>query len=202
MHAASARGILLAEHHAGFEFQSKLGAEAAAGFFEPHDAAFVIEHDQARADIDRGDVGHLAVGAYGDLRGAAADIDVHQRRAAADRARRRARAVSRHHRFKAIAGADGDHFPRLAREQFADAPRVAPPHGDAGQDQRAGIDLVRIDLGVLVLAFDEGAERIGVDRLFGRVGREQNVGLIEAFALGHDIAAVQPLEHDAREHQV
>ena len=80
--------------------------------------------------------------------------------------------------------------------------RVAAAHRDAGQDQRAGVDLVGIDLGVLVLARDEGAERVGVDGFLGRVGREQNVGLIEAFALGDDIAAVEPLQHDAREHKV
>ena len=39
-----------------------------------------LEHDQPRADIERGDVDHLAVGADRDLRGAAADVDIHHRR--------------------------------------------------------------------------------------------------------------------------
>jgi hypothetical protein len=47
----------------------------------------------------------------------------------------------------------------LRREQFADAPGIAAAHRDAGQDQRAGIDLVGIDLGVFVLLGDESAER-------------------------------------------
>ncbi len=187
---------------AGFELQRKLGAEPAAGFLEPHDAAVGVEHDQPGADIERGDADHFARGAHRDLRGAAADIDIHHRRAVADRARHGAGAVGRHHRFQTVAGADRDHPACLACEQFADAPRILPPHRDTGEDQRAGIDLVRLDLGVLVLARDEGAERIGVDGVFAGIGRQQDVGLIEALALGDDIAAVEPLQHDAREYQV
>src|SRR5260370_30470032 len=37
-------------------------------------------------------------------------------------------------------------------KKFADLAGVAPAHRDAGQDQRAGVDLVRGDFGVLVLA--------------------------------------------------
>ena len=45
---------------------------------------------------------------------------------------------------------------------------------------------------------------VGVDRLLavGRIGREQDVGLIEGLALGDDVAAVEPLQHDAREHEM
>ena len=74
---------------------------------------------------------------------------------------------------------DRDHLAGLAREQLADRAGIAPAHRDAGEDQRAGIDLVRIDLGVPVLPLDEGAERVGVDLFLGRIGREQDVGLVE-----------------------
>ena len=109
----------------------------------------------------------LAVGADRDLGGAAADVDVHHGRVVADRARHRARAVGGHHGLQVVAGRDRDHLAGLAREQFADRARVAAAHRDAGQDQRAGVDLVGIDLGVLVLLLDEGAERVGVDGLAG-----------------------------------
>ena len=65
-----------------------------------------------------------------------------------------------------VAGETATKRPACAREQFADAPRVLPPHRDAGQDQRAGIDLVGIDLGVAILAGDESAERFGIDGIF------------------------------------
>ena len=150
----------------------------------------------------RRDRDHLALGADRDLGGAAADVDVHHRRVVADRARHRARAVGRHHGLQAVAGADRDELAGLPGKQLADGARIAPAHRDAGEDQRAGVDLVGIDLGVLVLLGDEGAERVGVDRLLGRIGREQDVGLIEGLALGDDVAAVEPLQHDAREHEM
>jgi hypothetical protein len=52
------------------------------------------------------------------------------------------------------------------------------------------------------LPLDEGAERIGVDFFRSRVGRQQNVRLVKAFPFGDDVAAVEPLQHDAGEHEV
>ena len=122
--------------------------------------------------------------------------------ALADRARDRARTVGRHGGLEPVAGADGDELARLAREQFADGAGVAPPRRDPGEDQRAGVDVVGREARALVLALDEGAERGRVDRLPGFVGREQDVGMMERLAPSHDIAAVEPFEHDAREDEM
>ena len=102
-----------------------------------------------------------------------------------------------HHRLETVAGRDRDHFAGLAREQLTDVTRVAPAHRDAGQDQRAGIDLLGVDLGIAVLALDEGAERCGVDLVFAAIGREQDVGLVERLADRDHVAAVEPLQNDA-----
>ena len=77
-----------------------------------------------------------------------------------------------HHGLQTVAGRDRDHLAGLARKEFADLAGVAPAHGDAGQDQRAGVDLVRVDFGVLVLALDESAQRRSVDLLLRGIGRE------------------------------
>jgi len=45
--------------------------------------------------------------------------------------------------------------------------RVAPSDRHAGQDQRTGVDLVGLHLGVGILLLDEGAERFGVDGFVG-----------------------------------
>ena len=140
-----ARGFRL-EHRADRKINPELRAETPAGLFEARDATACIETHQPRADIDRREVDHLAVGADRDLRRAAADVDIHHARLVADRTRHRARAVGRHHRLETVAGADRDELAGLPREQLADRARIAPLHGDAGQDQRAGVDLVRIDL--------------------------------------------------------
>ncbi len=143
-----------------------------------------------------------AVGADGDLGRAAADVHVHDGRLVADRARDRAGPVGRQDRLEAVAGAHRHQLARLPREQLADLARIAAAHRDPGEDQRAGVDLVGIDLGVRVLAGDERAERVGIDVLLRRIGREQDVGLVERLALAHHVAGIEPLQHNAREHEV
>ena len=178
-------------------------AEAAAGLLQPGDAAAADRCRRAAHPTSTAVIGdHRAVVAHRDFRGAAADVDIHHRAAVADRAGDRAGTVGRHHGLQIVAGADRDELAGLAGEQFADPPRVAAPHRDPGEDQRAGVDLVGIDHGVFVLLLEERAERIGVDLVLGRVGREQDVGLVEGLALGHDVAAVEALQYDAREHEV
>ncbi len=196
--------MLRRQRRAKRERDAKLGGEAAPGFLDANDPAVVVDADEPRADIDSGEVDHLAAGADRDLGGAAADVDVHHSRLVADRARDRARAIGRHHGLEIVAGRDRDHLAGLAGEQFTDLAGVAAAHCDAGEDQRAGVDLVGIDLGVTVLAFDEGAELGSVNCFLAlaRIGREQNVGLIEGLALCHHVAAVEPLQHDAREYEV
>ena len=71
-------------------------------------------------------------------------------------------------RLQAVAGGDRHHLSRLPREQLADSAGVAPSHRHPGENQRAGIDLVRFDTGVAVLLFDERTERFSVDLLARR----------------------------------
>ena len=107
-----------------------------------------------------------------------------------------------HHRLEAVAGRDRDHLAGLTREKLADLAGIAAAHRDAGQDQRAGVDLVRIDIGVLVLTLDKRAERGRVDLLLGGIGREQDIGLVESLTGGDDVAAIEPFQNDAREHEM
>ena len=88
MRAASARASSRLQHRAEFELEPELGAELPARFLERVMRPALVGHHKTCADIDRGQVDHLAVGADRDLRRAAADIDVHHRRLVADRARR------------------------------------------------------------------------------------------------------------------
>jgi hypothetical protein len=184
------------------EADAELRAETAAGLLDANDAPRRVEANEPRANIERREVGHSAFAADPDLRRAAADVHVHDRHLAADRARRRAGAVRRHHRLQAVAGRDRDHLSGLPGKKLADLAGIAPAHGNAGEDQRAGVDLVGIDIGALVLSLDEGAERLRVDLFLGGIGREQDVGVVEGFARADDITAVEPLQHDAGEHEM
>src|SRR5262249_31015521 len=157
---------------ARLEIDAARGAEATASLLDAPDAPGRVEAEQARTDVEGGEVDHTAVRADRDFRRAAANVDIHDGGVVADRARHRPRAVGGHHGLEAVAGRDRDHLAGLARKELADLAGVAPAHGDAGQAQRTGVDLVRIDFGVLVLALDESAERRGVDLLLGGIGRE------------------------------
>ena len=171
MRAASARG-LRRKRGADLQLDPELLRKTPRRLLDPRDAPRRIEADEPRPDIDGGQIDHAALAADRNLRGAAADVDIHDRGAVADRARHRARPIGRHHGLQIVAGRDRDHLAGLRREQLADLARVAAAHRDAGQDQRAGVDLLRVDLGVHVLALDESAERRGVDLLLRGIGRE------------------------------
>ena len=159
----------------------------AAGFLDTHDGAVFVEGEQARADVDGGNFLNLAVITDCKLAGAAADIDVQNDAAHFFRVRHRARAVSGHRCFQTVAGADRDEFAGFLSEQFGDRASVAPAHGDAGENQRAGVDFLAADLGVLVLLVDESFERFDVDSGIVDVGREQNLRFVQDFAFGDAI---------------
>ena len=184
------------------QFKSDLGGEAAARFLEARDDAVLVEGDDARANVHRRHFDHVALFAHGDFRRAAADVDVHHAVGLADGARRGAGAKRRERGFEPVAGGNGNEFASLRGEQVADGAGVGAPHRDARENERAGVDGGGVEERHLVLAVDEGAERLGVDRHVVGVGRQQHVGFVDDFALGHDIAVVQPLKHQAREHKV
>src|SRR5581483_5397359 len=94
-----------------------LDGEAASGLLDALDAAVRAEGDDARADVDRGRLDQLARLAHRDLRGAAADVDVHHARRLADRARGGARAEGRERGLERVARAHGDELAGLRGEK-------------------------------------------------------------------------------------
>src|SRR5262249_58518527 len=56
------------------ERDAEIGREAARRLLDSHDASGQIEADEARADIERGEIAHPPVGADRDLRWAPADV--------------------------------------------------------------------------------------------------------------------------------
>jgi len=61
MRAASFCASCSEERDAGLEFQPGARRRSGAGFLDAHDTAIAVDHDQAGADVDRGDIGYLAV---------------------------------------------------------------------------------------------------------------------------------------------
>ncbi len=140
---------------------------------EPRDAA-ILDHDETAADVDGCGLLHLAVHHDRELGGAAADVDVDDAAILVVRALRRARAVGGEHRFHVVAGGGADEFAADLREQLADRLRVLAAQRLAGEDHRAGIDLIGMDAGAGVGILDDLADGILVDAHIARVGRERD----------------------------
>ena len=189
-----------------FQDQTRLFGKTLPAFLDPLHAPLRVEAHDTRADVDGGHLHDLAVLAYGYLRGAAADVDIHHARRLADGAGRGSGTEGGKGSLEPVACAHRHELAGLGREQFADRARIAPARGDAGEDERAGIDQLRIDPCLFILAVDEAAESRRIDdHVLGRVvdiGCEQHLGFVHDRAFGHDVTVVQPLEHQARKDQV
>ena len=103
--------------------------------------------------MDGGGRFHVPVRDKRELGGAAADVDVEDVAVVVVRALGRAGAVGGEHRFHVVAGGGADELAAHLGEQLADRLRVLAPQRLAGQDHRAGVDLVGMhaggDIGVL-----------------------------------------------------
>ena len=118
-----------------------------------HDAVSV-PRDEARADIDGHRFRDLAVLDDGDLRGAAAHIHVHAR-PDLEGARNRAGAVRAKDALQVRPGGRADETPACRGQHPDDRFGVVLPHGLAGADDRAGVDVVRLQFGFRVALLHE-----------------------------------------------
>ena len=80
-----------------------------------------------------------------------------------------------HRRFETIACAHRDELSRFLSKQVANGARVAPPNGDAGKNQRSGIDFFAANLRVLVLLVNERFEGFNIDSGIVDVGSQQDL---------------------------
>ncbi len=160
---------------------------------EPHDAAVVVDHLQSPADVNGGGRDDAALFQDGELGRAATDVDVEDALVLVVRDPRRARAVGRQHRLHVVAGSGGDEVAALLGQEPRDRLGVLAPQRLAGEDDHAGIDVLRLDAGSRVGLIDDGGERAVVDALVALIRRERHRRLIERFARHHVVAAGQIL---------
>jgi len=147
-------------------------------------------HDRRRADVDGGRLLDAPTATECELRRAAADVDVqHERRRGVARERDRARSVRGEQALKVMARCRADELPSFTAEELHDRGRVLLPRGFAGRDHRAGVDVVRGPARLAVRAFDEGAERIGVDAALRDVRGEHHVGAVNDLPLDDGVGA-------------
>ena len=164
---------------------------------EPHDLAF-LDHLEATADMHGRGRGHFALLDQGELGGAAADIDVEDALVLVARHSRGARAVGGEHRFHMMPGSGGDEFSTLLGKDRRDALRVLTPQRLAGENDHAGIDVVRMELRSIVGVVDDGAELGIVDALLALVRCQRDRRLEQRFARDDVVAAGQILGETAQ----
>ena len=160
---------------------------------EPHDAADLVHHLQPPADMHRGGGDHLAFFEQRELRCAAADVDVEDALVLVVRDPRGARTVGRQHRLHVMTGGGGDEVAALLGEEPRDRLGVLAPQRLAGEDDDAGVDILRLDAGRRIGLVDDAGERAVVDALVALVGRERHRRLVERLARDHVVAAGEVL---------
>ena len=83
-------------------------------------------------------------------------------------------AIGRHQRFHIMAGRGAHELAAFLGEQIGDGAGIISLQRFAGQDNGAGVDVLRCQLGFLECASEKFLQLIGVDRVIGAVRRQQN----------------------------
>ena len=165
----------------------------ASGRIEPHDTAALVHHLQPPADVHGRSRDDIALLDHRQLCGAAADVDVEDALVVVVRDQRGARAVGGQHRLHVVAGGGGDEVAALLGQEPRDRLGVLAAQRLTGEDDHAGVDVLRLDAGGRVGLIDDGAELAVVDALVALIRRERHRRLIERFPRHHVVAAGQVL---------
>jgi hypothetical protein len=147
--------------------------------------------------VDRRGAGDRAALEQRKLGGAASDVDIEQAVAAVVRNLGCAGAIRREHRFHVVSGGGADELAAELGKQLADRLRILAPQRFAGQDHRAGVDVVRVKPGAGISLVDDLAHRVLVDAHLAGIGRERDGRLVERLAVDHEVAARQFLAEAA-----
>lgn len=113
-----------------------------AGRLQPVQAQPLVDRGQPTADVQGRRRHHRRPVDHGELGGPAADVDVQHPAAVAPGPVHRTRPVRRQGRLHPVPGGGADEGAAVGGEQLGQGPRVAPPGRLAGQDDRAGVDVV------------------------------------------------------------
>ncbi len=165
----------------------------AAGRIEPDDAADLVDHLQAAADMHGGGRHHIAILDDAELGGAASDVDVEDALGLVVGQLGGAGAISREHRFHVVTGGGGDEIAALLGQQSGDGLGVLAPQRLAGEDDHAGVDVAGPNARRLVGTIDDGAERGIVDARLVAIGGQRDRRLEQGLARDHVVAAGEVL---------
>src|ERR1700730_120960 len=176
------------EHVAAIPIKTGLPGMEFAGRVEPHETTDLVNDMEPATDVQRSRCDHVAFLDDGEFRGTATDVDVENAFVLVMRYFRGARAVGREHGFHVVSGGGGDEIAALLRDQSRDGLGILPSQGLPGEDDHAGVDVVRLDFRSRIGAVNDRAQRILVNALVARIRCERNRRLEQGLA-GHDVVA-------------
>ncbi len=202
-HAAE---ILLAHPVPKVPVATRERGEPLARRIEAREPALRVDDRETAAEMDRRRVHDRARLDQGELRGAAADVDVEKRRRAIVRDLGGAGAVGGEHRLHVMPGRRADELAAHLREHVGDRLGVLAAQRLAGEDHRAGVDMVGMHAGGLVGRVDDVPDRLIVDALLAEIRRQRDRRLVHGLPAHHEVAAGQllrePPQVHAREHHL
>ena len=179
--------------HNAAELPVKAGAQrmASPGRVKTGDAAAIVDHQQAAAKVHRCGRTQLAVFDQTELGCPAANVDIQYARRFVIRAARRTRAVNSQHALHVVPCCCADELAALLGQHRRNGLTVFTTQRLAGQDHRAGIDVVGMHTGCRVGALDDFAQRMGIDERVTLVRRQRVRRLVNRLARDHHITCRQ-----------
>ena len=167
----------------------------------------LLHFDQAAADIQAADAAQRALLIEREVGGAAAHVDVGHRRARFLGNLIGSRAAGGKHAFQIRPGGRDHEIARQIGQRRQDLIGVMLARRFAGDDDRAGLKILRLHAGPGVFVADDLLDRFGVD-LGGRQQRRKiDLAAVDHFLIdnadaGHRVAARQIFHNQLAEHQL
>jgi len=143
-----------------------------ASGIEPHDAPVTVHHLQPPANMNRGSGDDAAALDEGELRGAAANVDVEQAASHFVGDARGARAIGRQHGFHVMARRGADEIAARFGQHGGNRLGVFAAQRLAGENDRAGVDVGGRNGGGSVGVADDALERGIIYARFALIGRQ------------------------------
>ena len=182
---------------------TRKGRKTPAGRIEAREAPLRVDDRQAPAEMNRRRVDDATGLDEGQFRGAATDIDIEKQRTTIVRHLGRTGTIRSEHRLHVVPGRRAHEFTAHVREDVGDGLGVLAAQRLAGEDNRAGVHIVRMDAGRPVGGVDDAPDGLIVDALLALVRSQRDRRLVQGLAAHHEIPAGEllrePPELHARE---
>ena len=173
------------------EIFTEVSKKASAAFLQADDFIGTVVRHQARADIDRCGSANPPCLDDADLGRAAADIDIEQRQSLVAALLHRPRTMRRHDGFQRRSRGGADELTGFIGEQFGDLRRIITPRGLAGDNHRAGIDIVPTESRRGKGFLNQFSKRSSLDVPVAGKWRQQDRRARDHLALQHQRFALQ-----------